>query len=599
VTNRSSLPTKALRYFKRLIYLPHTATETLERLRRLDVVPADAVGAVQPIPVPSSARVELASQASPRSDMPPVPTPGEAYSGYTSDDLWVFDLFKDVQPEPKPGFVTDFLGTRTRTASLWTSARQFDGQVFGRPVPHDLFEAVEWIGLLKAVTSAKDSFAMMELGAGWGPWLAAGAVACSHLGIKDIHLLGIEADPGRFELMRQHLVDNGLDPEEHSLLRAAVGTEAGHARWPKISDAPNSGGGRPIRDNDGEVNKGDADYIPHAVHDYIDVNILPLRDLLARRPVWDLIHFDVQGWEADLVAGSVEHLSERAKWLVIGTHSRPIDGALIGTLHGAGWVLENEKPTRFAFDPAKQSLELMTEVDGAQIWRNPRLVSADANIRKPMPIPVSNGPLHISNDPVSLVQEHVDGARVFATREDALASLPRGGRFAEIGVAFGDFSEHVLRTLEPARFDAFDIFRLHEIETIWGQPSADRFRGQTHRQFYEERFAREVASGRMRIFEGDSSQLMELQQDEFYDIIYIDGDHALEGVMRDAEVAARKLSKNGYLVFNDYIMADHTSNSPYGIVPVVNWFCATLGWRVHYLALQRMLFCDICLVRNG
>lgn len=589
MTQRSSITAKALRYAKRLIYLPHTATETLERLRRLDTVPADPTGrpTAQAIPAPAPIpEVKLA------------PTPGEIYAGYTADDLWVFDLFKDVRPEPELGFVTDFLGTRTRTTSLWNIARQFDGKVFGRPVPHDLFEAVEWIGLLKAVASARGDFAMMELGAGWGPWLAAGAVACSHLGIKDIHLLGVEADPGRFELMRQHFIDNGLDPESHNLLRAAVGVEAGNARWPRISDAANAGGGRPIRETDGKINQDDADYIPHAAHDYIDVDILPFRDLLARRPVWDLVHIDVQGWEADLVSSTVEFLNERAKWLVIGTHSRLLDGALIGTLHRAGWVLENEKPTRFTFDPGKDSLELMAEVDGAQIWRNPRLVSVDETKGRPMAGPVSNGSISVSDVPLSLAQEHVEKARIFATREDALATLPRGGKFAEIGVAFGDFSEHVLRTVEPARFDAFDIFRLHEIETIWGRPSVETFRGQTHRQFYQERFAHEVASGRMRIFEGDSSQLMTQQRDELYDIIYIDGDHTLEGVLRDAEVAARKLSKNGYLVFNDYIMADHTSNSPYGIVQVVNWFCANLGWRVHYLALHRMLFCDICLVRS-
>ncbi|WP_171892259.1 class I SAM-dependent methyltransferase [Mesorhizobium erdmanii] len=586
MNQRSSIPTKALRYAKRLIYLPHTATETLERLRRLDAVPAGGHTA------------EVIPPSTPALEVKFVPTSGEIYAGYTAADLWVFDLFKDVRPVPKPGFVTDFLGTRTRTTSLWNIARQFDGQVFGRPVPHDLFEAVEWIGLLKAVASARNGFAMMELGAGWGPWLVAGAVACSHLGIKDINLLGVEADPGRLELMRQHFIDNNLDPDAHSLLRAAVGTQAGHARWPRISDAANAGGGRPIRDNNGEVNKDDADYIPHAVDDYIDVDILPLRDLLTRRPVWDLVHIDVQGWEAELVSNAVETLNERAKWLVIGTHSRLLDGVLIGTLHRAGWVLENEKPTRFTFDAGKDSLELMAEVDGAQIWRNPRLVSVDQSSSRPKSGPVSNGSIHISNDPLSLVQEHVEKARIFATREDALATLPRGGKFAEIGVAFGDFSEHVLRTLEPTRFDAFDIFRLHEVETIWGRPSVETFRGQTHRQFYEGRFAGEVASGRMRIFEGDSSHLMAQQRDEFYDIIYIDGDHTLEGVLRDAEVAARKLSKDGYLVFNDYIMADHASNSPYGIVQVVNWLCANMGWRVHYLALQRMLFCDICLVRS-
>jgi FkbM family methyltransferase len=307
--------------------------------------------------------------------LPPVATPGEIYTGYSAEDLVVFELFGQVRPEPKTGFVTDFLGTRTRTSSLWDEVRQFDGLVMGKPVPHDLFEAIEWIGVLKSVAAAKGRFAMMELGAGWGPWLVASAAACSHLGINDICLLGVEADPGRFQLMRQHFIDNGLDPDAHILLQAAVGCEAGHARWPKIGDPANAGGARPVRELDTEVDADDVAYIPHAVHDYINVEILPFGDLLARRPLWDLVHVDVQGWEAALVSCCVDLLNTRVKWLVLGTHSRAIDGQLIGTLYRAGWILENEKPTRFTFDPRKESLELMTSVDGIQVWRNPLLVA--------------------------------------------------------------------------------------------------------------------------------------------------------------------------------------------------------------------------------
>jgi len=38
----------------------------------------------------------------------------------------------------------------------------------------------------------------------------------------------------------------------------------------------------------------------------------------------------------------------------------------------AGWILENEKPTRFVFDVDTSSLERMTTHDGTQVWRNPR-----------------------------------------------------------------------------------------------------------------------------------------------------------------------------------------------------------------------------------
>jgi FkbM family methyltransferase len=301
-------------------------------------------------------------------------TPGEIYAGYTTDDLWVFDGFPRHQPTPTPGFVTDFMGTKTRTTSLWNEVRHLDGTVMGRPVPHDLFEAVEWIGLLKSVVSARNGrFALMELGAGPGPWLVAGAVAARSQDLNDLHLLGVEADPGRFDLMRQHFLDNDLDPQQHELLCAAVGVEKGHARWPRITDPANASGARPVREVGGGLDQDDVAYIPHAAEDYIDVEILPFEDLLTREPSWDLVHVDVQGWEAKLIANCTETLTARVRWMVVGTHSRLIDGQVIEILHRAGWVLEHEKPTRFRFDPDQPSLDQMTEVDGVQVWRNPHL----------------------------------------------------------------------------------------------------------------------------------------------------------------------------------------------------------------------------------
>jgi len=199
--------------------------------------------------------------------------------------------------------------------------------------------------------------------------------------------------------------------------------------------------------------------------------------------------------------------------------------------------------------------------------------------------------------PVPLSREHIAKAQIFANRDDAISTLPTGCKVAEIGVAYGDFTRFILDTLCPSQFDAFDIFRLHQVETIWGRPSAETFGRNTHLEYYENRFAQDISDKRVRTFEGDSSLLMESMPNEYYDIIYIDGDHTLEGVLRDADVAARKLSRGGFLIFNDYVMADHITNSPYGVVQVVNWYCANLGWRVHYIALQNNLFCDICLVR--
>lgn len=353
MSTRGGIVKRGLRYLYRCAMMPHRVTETLTRLRALEARPT----------------------ASSATTVPNGETPWiDIFSGYGAEDVRIFDSFAGANPQPAPGWVTDFIGTRTRTSALWNEARHFDGQVTPRPVPHDLYEAIEWVGLLRAVAEARDGrFVMAELGAGFGPWIGAGASAARLHGCRDFHLTGVEADPGRFALMQQHMADNGVRPEQQRLYCAAVGVEAGRARWPRIADPANASGGRPIREGVGGIDRDDAAYMPHAVEDHIDVEIVPLATILAEHPIWDLLHIDVQGWEARLCAGAIDELNARVRRMVIGTHSRVIDGQLIDILSTAGWVLENEKPARFTFDPAKSSIELMTEIDGTQVWQNPRL----------------------------------------------------------------------------------------------------------------------------------------------------------------------------------------------------------------------------------
>jgi hypothetical protein len=51
---------------------------------------------------------------------PPPVNELQIYPGHTPQDLAVFDAFDLGHPAPNPGFVTDFIGSRSRTASLWT-----------------------------------------------------------------------------------------------------------------------------------------------------------------------------------------------------------------------------------------------------------------------------------------------------------------------------------------------------------------------------------------------------------------------------------------------------------------------------------------------
>jgi predicted O-methyltransferase YrrM len=51
---------------------------------------------------------------------------------------------------------------------------------------------------------------------------------------------------------------------------------------------------------------------------------------------------------------------------------------------------------------------------------------------------------------------------------------------------------------------------------------------------------------------GFSNREVPLFEDDFFDIIYIDGNHEPEYVLEDAVLAFRKLKPNGILIFDDY-----------------------------------------------
>ena len=53
-------------------------------------------------------------------------------------------------------------------------------------------------------------------------------------------------------------------------------------------------------------------------------------------------------------------------------------------------------------------------------------------------------------------------------------------------------------------------------------------------------------------FKGYSHKIVHQFEDNFFDIIYIDGNHEPEYVLEDAVLAFRKLKIGGYLIFDDY-----------------------------------------------
>jgi len=296
------------------------------------------------------------------------PTPEHhIYRGYAPGDLAILHEFTRYTGPGTPGFVTNFLGVRTR-CSFQAPLAPYDGSVEGLPQPlgSTLAETAEWVGTLRAVGEAGSRFRLLELGAGYGPWMSLTHVAARQRGITDIHVYGVEGDAGHCDFIRTHMRDNAIGEDEYTVIHGAVGAADGVAYWAVEEDPGAVYGGRPVG-GDG------SNYLGATRENIVEVQVLGINGLLAREPFWDLLHIDIQGSEGEVCGAGIEEMTRRVRRVVIGTHSRVQDGIVMDTFHKAGWSLENEKPTITVWNNAVPTVEGMALVDGVQVWRNPKV----------------------------------------------------------------------------------------------------------------------------------------------------------------------------------------------------------------------------------
>ena len=228
-------------------------------------------------------------------------------------------------------------------------------------------ETAEFVGALRSILDASHSrYRMLECGAGYGTWMAITFAAAAQKRLSDVHVYGIEGDEGHFEFLLEHMADNNIGPNQFTAYKGAVGSDPGFAEWPVVDDPSDVYGSRPVG-RDGITYHGSR---PART---TTVKIFSLSEILLREPVWDLVHMDIQGGEGDLCRSCISMMSERVRRVVVGTHSRALDGDVMATFHAAGWSLENEKPTISHWQDDAATLETMAAVDGIQVWRNKQI----------------------------------------------------------------------------------------------------------------------------------------------------------------------------------------------------------------------------------
>ncbi len=285
------------------------------------------------------------------------------------DALGVIQRHAVPDLQPSPGHLRNFLGVLVDADMLPVSLGPRDGQVEAIPIPANWHaDIAEWAAALRAVDLAQDRFTVIELGCGWGCWMNNTGAAARRAGLEP-RLVGIEGDTGHLAFARDTCAANGFDLAQVTLHHGVAAGRSGIALFPRQEAGGGEWGLRPILAATDEQCRAAAET---ASHDALPM--IPLAELAAPLARVDLLHVDIQGGEATLVAECLATLDEKVAYLVIGTHSRQIEGALFDTLLRSGWRLEIERPAILSLGPVAAGSKPTVTVDGVQGWRNPRLL---------------------------------------------------------------------------------------------------------------------------------------------------------------------------------------------------------------------------------
>ena len=221
---------------------------------------------------------------------------------------------------------------------------------------------------MRSILEARGRVVAIELGAGWAPWLVTIAAASRIKGIANVRLVGVEADPGHYEMMLTHFADNGIDPAMHTLFKGVVGAEDGFALFPRLPDSNFDWGAQAVLDND-RPEGNFQDYRGKLFEEVDRVPCVALTTLLKEFDRVDIIHCDIQGGEVQVIPAAFDEINKRVRRIVLSTHSRRGRSSGAGALPPSGLGPGARTPVKFYAADGR----VVPHLDGLQVWSNPRL----------------------------------------------------------------------------------------------------------------------------------------------------------------------------------------------------------------------------------
>lgn len=161
--------------------------------------------------------------------------------------------------------------------------------------------------------------------------------------------------------------------------------------------------------------------------------------------------------------------------------------------------------------------------------------------------------------------------QIYNTREDFLRSLPKNGVIAEIGVFYGEHAMQMYKICTPTQLVLIDPWLTAPTSKIngrWAKMPQSELDSYYHRVCSDFKNLQGVSILKLPSVEAAASF-----EDNYFDWVYIDGNHIYEAVAQDLEAWLPKIKKGGFLCGHDYSDTESTRKKGDGVFAAVNDFC--------------------------
>lgn len=301
------------------------------------------------------------------------------------------------------GYLADFLGILTDAnfrAQFGVDPAQAGGAYVTTEMPpiqgcngEWWFEVINW---LEAAREARDRYVMITLGASYGAQAVGAYRALQIVNPMPCKLVAVEPVPENCLWVRKHFKDNGIDPESHWLVQAAISNVNEPVFFP--IGAPGSGANNCMSTDTPEernelanqlIAQGEAadvlrslmvhnttgimkDLLPgQALTGEIElVSAITLHDLLSPFDMIDYVEADIQQSEIRVFPPFLDLLRKKVRRIHIGTHGVDTHLSLHTAFSDHGWEIVFSYPPNGSYDSELGRFDLN---DGVLTVRNPDL----------------------------------------------------------------------------------------------------------------------------------------------------------------------------------------------------------------------------------